>query len=236
MIRQLKMALYLSIALAVLTAGALGYYYFEASGTIKERNTTITTLQSQIDSQKTQIDTLGSQLSTAQESVTSANTQISSLNSQLSSLNNQVSSAQGILTAANTQIATLQSQLTAANNQITDLTTQNASLQSIGTLSRTTTVTSAATLSQSPTQETSIAYFTASYAGYILVTGYSSSTTGYIRVTDSFTGYPYSSTQLSFGTGNSLYIPLLPGTVIVYFGNTETTSAVTANLNVTYYY
>jgi hypothetical protein len=236
MMKQLHLALYLCIALVVLTAGAFGYYYFQTTGTLSDRNATIAALQQQNGVQKTEAEALNIQLTAAQDNITAANTQIASLNAQVSSLNNQVSSAQSSLTSASSQVTTLSDQLTEANSRITDLTNQVTSLQSVTALSRTMTVASAFTLSQSPAQETTAGYFNPTYPGYILVTGYSSSTSGYIRVTDSFTGYPYTSTQLSFGTGNYLYIPVLPGTVIVYFGNTETTSTVTASINITYYY
>jgi hypothetical protein len=116
------------------------------------------------------------------------------------------------------------------------LTTQNTNLQSIISLSQQIVLASGYAVSQTAGQETAISYFTANYAGCVVITGYSSSATGYVRAADTFTSYPYSNTPVAFGTGASLYIPVLPGTVTVYFGNTEASSAVTGSISVTYYY
>ena len=94
----------------------------------------------------------------------------------------------------------------------------------------------AVTINQSAGQLTSIVTFTAGYAGYIVVSGTSTTSLGYLLVTKSFSGYPYNDIHYSFGTGASRTIPVLPGTVTVYFGNTNLLSGATATITVIYVY
>jgi hypothetical protein len=85
-------------------------------------------------------------------------------------------------------------------------------------------------------QSSLVATFQVDYAGYIVVSGTSTALTGYIRVTDSYSGYPYDYYIYPFGTGTRLIIPVLPGTIEVYFGNTNLSGGVTATISIVYYY
>lgn len=82
----------------------------------------------------------------------------------------------------------------------------------------------------------------ANHAGYAVVTGTSTNANFYVVVTDSFAGYPLNSYQYSFGYGTTLYIPVLPGSVVVYVGApcgvlgcTLQGGSWSATLSVTYY-
>jgi hypothetical protein len=78
--------------------------------------------------------------------------------------------------------------------------------------------------------------FTADYAGYVVISGTSTTPAGYLRVVDSYSGYPYNNYTYYFGTSATVLVPILPGTVSVYFGNSGVVGSVTATLTIIYYY
>jgi hypothetical protein len=86
--------------------------------------------------------------------------------------------------------------------------------------------------------EAQVVVFHANYPGYILITGTSTTTTGYIEVQDYMTNPSggYFNPKENFGTGATLIIPVLPGTIGVYFGNNNFLNGATATITVTYYY
>jgi len=179
---------------------------------------------------------------TASANISRAESEISSLKSQLSSANSQVSSLEGQLSSANSQVSSLEGQLSSANSQVssleeavTSLQSQNSNLQNIVNLSQSL-AQDTVTLNQNFGQSSLVATFQADYAGYIVISGTSTALTGYIRVTDSFGGYPYNYYIYPFGTGTRLIIPVLPGTIEVYFGNTNLSGGVTATISVVYYF
>lgn len=233
---RLNLALILTIVLAVLISGAFGYYYYTSSKTITERNATIATMQTQVSQLSSQVSTQNSQITKLQSDLTAANASVSSLQTQLTSASTKESSTESSLAAANASISSLQSQLTTANGQVTTLQSQVTDLQNVNNLSQSTIEASSYTVSQSAGSETVVSSFTATYPGYILVTGSSTSSTGYIRVVDSYSSYYPSSTRYTFGTGTNLIIPVLPGTVYVYFGNEDASGTPTGYISATYYY
>jgi len=78
--------------------------------------------------------------------------------------------------------------------------------------------------------------FQADYAGYIVVSGTSTTNSGYISVLDTWPNYPFNGYSYEFGTGTNRTILVMPGTVRVSFGNGNTSNGATATLTVTYYY
>jgi cell division protein FtsL len=179
---------------------------------------------------------------TASADLSGAYSEISSLNIKLSSANSQVSSLQSQLASADSQVSSLQGQLSSANSQVSSLEeeiaslqSQNSNLQNIVNLSQSLSQ-QTVTLNQNFGQSSLVATFQADYAGYIVVSGTSTALTGYIRVTDSYGGYPYNNYIYPFGTGTRLVIPVLPGTIEVYFGNTNLSGGVTATINIVYYF
>ena len=193
-----------------------------SGGSQSNLQTQITQLQSQLSSANSQVSSLQSQLS-------SANSQVSSLQNDVSTYKSQASSLQSQLSSANSQVSSLQSQLSSANSQV-------SSLQNIINLSQSSTEANQVTINQSSGQSSSVATFTASYAGYVVVSGTSTTSNGYLMVTDSAGGYPYNNTNYAFGTGATRTIPVLPGTVTVYFANSNLMNGATATITVTYYY
>jgi len=90
------------------------------------------------------------------------------------------------------------------------------------------------TINQDRGTRSAIVTFTAEYAGYVVVSGTSTTSNGYIMATSSFPGYPHNDTRYGFGTGATRLIPVLPGTIVVYFGNTNLASGATATITVRY--
>ncbi|MBI4283704.1 MAG: hypothetical protein HY663_04460 [Chloroflexi bacterium] len=121
-----------------------------------------------------------------------------------------------------------------ANALATSLQNQITSLQAITNLSASTALVSLASVNATASANATVASFTASYAGYLSISGNSSSASAYIAVTDSFIGYPYNSNHYPFGTANvTLTIPVLPGTVAILFGvpSDNATAIITATYN-----
>ncbi|PVV83299.1 hypothetical protein [Dehalogenimonas alkenigignens] len=160
--------------------------------------------------------------------------QISGTGSSNTGLQSQVSSLQAQLNSANSQVSSLQNQLNSVSSQLNTANTQISGMQSLLNLSVSSVKASQSTINQGAGQATVVVSFTANYAGYVAISGTSNTTLGYVMVTDSFNGYPHNSTRYAFGTGASLLIPVLPGTVTVYFANTNLINGATATLTVTY--
>lgn len=209
------------IFLVIVVAGFI-IYYIQVSGTIKERDGQISELQGQLTLADDEILSLESDLA-------SVNNQISSLESDLTSANNQISSLESDLTSATTQNTQLESQITEMQNNINDL-------RLIAYLFKSTTVASQAFVTQPAGQSSLIVGFEAYHAGYVDISGTSNTTSGYIQVTNMFHDYPYNDYEYEFGRGNTLKIPVLPGMVRVYFGNSNATDGASATITVEYVY
>jgi hypothetical protein len=108
------------------------------------------------------------------------------------------------------------------------------SLQSTVELSLSSNEANAITVNQAAGGSSPIVTFTANNAGYIVVSGTSTSITGHITIKDSYNGYP--DANYSFGTGASKIVPVLPGSVSVFFGNSDLVYGATATISVVYYY
>ena len=205
-------AFLITLVILIIVGAGFIYYWMTASVDITKANSAISSLNVQVSSLQNQL--------------TATNSQVASLRDQLASSN---TSQQSQLTSANAQIASLKTQLTSANSQI-------ASLQGITGLSQSSKIVDSVTVNQSAGQLSTVASFPVDYAGYIVVSGTSTTPNGYIRVADSFDGYPYLSYNHPFGTGTTLRIPVLPGNVTVYFGNANAFGGSTATVTVIYNY
>ncbi|MDD4924760.1 MAG: hypothetical protein PHF74_08060 [Dehalococcoidales bacterium] len=251
-----KLFLIPGIFLLIIVSGFI-YYYFQTSAAISNNNITLSSLQSDIAAYKSQIDSLEERLSSStseaadlQARVMSLQNQFLSVNSQIiplqnenadyraqiDSLNEQLSTYGSEATELEAQVASLQSQLSSANSQVSSLQSQNSDLTSILNLSRASIKADQVIINQSPDESSLIVTFDADYAGYLVIFGTSTTTNGYIKVKDTFSGYPYNDTEYLFGTGTTMKIPVLPGTVSVYFGNSNVLYDAAATITVTYYY
>jgi septal ring factor EnvC (AmiA/AmiB activator) len=199
---------------------------------------------------------LRDQLSEVQDDLTTAQDNLSQSNADLAAaqqnLNNvlddrdlilkqleeteaDLTSAQDQLESVDSLITSLQSQVTTLESQVTPLQSQIDQLQEIIDLSLYSTEADAVTVHQISGASSNIVSFIADYAGYIVVSGTSTTVDGYIYLTASFEGYPYNYYKLYFSTGTTLRIPVLPGTINVYLSNTNPVG-LTATITVTYYY
>ena len=185
---------------------------------------------------------LNSQLAASQANLASVQGQVSSLQNQLATTSTQIPSLQTQLSTANAQVTALQSQLSTANSQVTALQSQvnslTAQLAAIGsntsTSNTSTQIMGSTSIGAAPGARSAIASFTASATGYISITGYSSTANSYIMTTNSSYG---NSANYTLNTASSTFsIPVQPGTVTVYFGNSDTVNTATAYItNVVYY-
>jgi uncharacterized protein YlxW (UPF0749 family) len=238
-------AFLLTVVFGVVVAGVFIYYYIQTTNIISQRNLTITTQQVESVSLNSQITSLENGLTTASSTIASLQGQLSSTQSQLTSANAQILSLGNDLSAGKSQIANLQSQVSSYQNQVFSYQTQIATLQSqqsqnnelqnIVNLAAYAAEASSVPVSQAAGQMSQVTSFTANYAGYIVVSGSSSSGSGYVRVTDTYSSYPYNSYNYPFSTSGSVFVPVLPGTITVYYGNNDA-AAVTATISVMYYY
>ncbi len=149
------------------------------------------------------------------------------LSLQVRRLEVQVSNGGSDVSGLQNEVISLRSNLEGAQAQL-------SSLEKIVSLSLSSTPANSVTINQSAGQSTQVTSFTAQYAGYIVVSGTTTTTKGFIRVSGTFAGYP-GYTQ-DFASGATLVIPVLPGTVTVHFGNNNALNGASATISVKYYY
>lgn len=216
----------------------------------------VSSLQSIVAADNAKIASDQSQAASLQTSISADTAKIANLTSMLASSAAQVSALQNAattemasITSLNAQVSTLQSQANALQSQVGTLQSQIAALQSqvgtlqsIAVLSSSTVELSKSQVSESAGSLKQISQFTANYAGYLLVTGNATTQNGYIAVD---TVYP---NQLQSQAGQSVnfmwgangnyvtIIPVLPGTVVAYLGNYDTSGTDKATVTLTYYY
>lgn len=88
---------------------------------------------------------------------------------------------------------------------------------------------------QGAMQTSPVVSFYARYAGYVIINGTSTTSSGYIQLFDSYPGYP-AIPNPTFGSGTaSVLIPVLPGNVSIYFGNSNFFNGAGATISVYYY-
>ena len=192
-------------------------------------------------------------VATLQEGLTTANNQIDALSSQIGSVLSQLSGLQAEVIADDSNIATLQSQLSSINTQLASLGETTASLgntlTSLGNtvdslVSQVNRLTSTATnpvilfssqaISQAFGAQTLLYTSTPTYNGHFRISGTSSSTTGYIRVTNNSTA---TYTDYPFGTGTTVTAAVTAGySYSIIFGNSDASGTITALLSATYNY
>ncbi len=161
--------------------------------------------------------------------VASLKSEITSNKAEISTLKSQVSTLQGQLSSANSQITSLKTDLDAAKKEL-------SKLQEITSLKAYTNYMESSTINQGAGQTSVIAKFKAQYAGFVTVTGTSTTHSGYVKLANLYAGYPFNNTEYAFGTGGTVLIPVLPGDVEVVFGNKDIVVGATATLTVVYYY
>jgi hypothetical protein len=154
---------------------------------------------------------------------------LSALSGSLSQMSQSYSSLQSSASSYESQLSSLSSAVSSASASV-------SSLLGLLNLSSSAVEGSNLTVSEGAGQVMPVLTFVASYPGYIVVSGSSSTTNGYIQVSDTYPGYPTVS-NVPFGRrSTSVLIPVLPGTVTVSFGNTNLINSASAIISVTYFY
>jgi len=163
--------------------------------------------------------------------------QYQALNASYWNLLPQYSLLQSQYQALNASYTNLLSSYASLQSQYSSLQSSYNSLQSIANLQQATTVVDAQTVSQGAGGYYSWSFST-SYAGYVTVTVSSSTTSNtWIEITGtSSNGITYDSGQISVGYGETVYYPVLPGTVQVYVGNSNLVNGATETVTITYTY
>jgi len=117
--------------------------------------------------------------------------ELSSCRNQLQSCESQLSSVQSQLQSAEDQVSSLQTQLSSYQSQVSSLQSELSEYQRYGKLQESSLKVQDKTINQDHGTKLGIVQFTADYAGYVLVSGTSTTSNGYIMVTCSFGSYPY---------------------------------------------
>jgi uncharacterized coiled-coil protein SlyX len=165
---------------------------------------------------------------------------ISGLNSQVSQLQTwlqeNITHYESQITSLRNQIADKDNTIASLNSQINQLQSQVDEFRAIVNLEKSETWVSQQTVSQ-PAGGYYSWKFSASYAGYIVVTVHSSTTSNtYVRVIWSSYGVIYDKT-VNVGVGGAAAFPVLPcSRVEIRVGNTNLLSGATQTVSITYRY
>lgn len=169
------------------------------------------------------------QPTTLQAQINDKNKEISNLQSQIASLtaqfNSNATSYENQIQSLNTQLTNLTSELNSANTQLTaasNIMTMNASETLVNAASKTF------------SNFTDVFTNSMPYPGYVVVQATSNSTNTYAQVTYSAYGVNYNQ-NVTIGKSGTAAFPVLPATVDIRVGTTDTT-AVNATVTVTYHY
>jgi hypothetical protein len=210
---------------ALAAAGGLVYYFFQYNA--------VSAIVAEKDAQLTAVN---NQIATLNNRVTGLTADLVTLNATIAPVKSQLALTLDQLKTANAYIDTVQQKIASATAEAAALKTDNERLQSIVRLNESSIKTTALTIHQKAATVSEVVSFNAEYAGYIVVSGTSSAPTGYILVTDDNPNFPFSTYKYYFSSGSVFSVPVLPGTIGVFFGNSEKENEYNATLTVTYYY
>lgn len=211
---------------------------------LSSANSLLATMQSQLAFANAQVSSLQRDIAGYQSQLASANAQVSSLQKDITGDQSRIASLQGDINSYKSQIASLQDQLAsgqaadvaALRAQVATLQAQNQDLTAIVNLTRVATKADFVGINQLAGHQYTVASFTADYAGYITIGGQTSSPDIYITVTDSYPGYPYNDYRYPFTSGTTLTVPVLPGSITVFYNNANPNALSTGLIGVRYYY
>ena len=189
----------------------------------------ISTLSSQLASNMSEISNLDSQVFSLQSQISADQSSISQLQSQTSSDASQIQNLEN-------QVASDQNQISADASRISSLESQMSNLQSITSLTMYSTWASGETFTQPAGYYTYLSEST-QYAGYIVVSVQSSTTsTTYAMVQWNADGVSYSQ-QITVGYSGTVVFPVLPASsVTVGVGNSNYFDSATEIVTLTYWY
>ena len=219
---------FLSVAIfAILITLILIVYYFQYSNNISQRNAMVASLQSELTSAKTQIMNIQSELASEQNKIKDAQRALSeAINDNVSA--NKLSMGKSLL------INSLQEKLIIADSQLS----QMQDVADIIGLKKSKIIILDKTVNK-PQSDSSVKVctFYADYAGYLKITGTTTSSDQTVYVSQNAAAGWVDSSEHYFSKQDNL-IPVLPGQVSVYLreASYRPNSTFTATVTVKYVY
>jgi hypothetical protein len=165
--------------------------------------------------------------------VNSLQVQITEKNSTISSLNSTISSLNSTISSLNQQISALQNNLN--QNNVTALNQQISLLTSFLLLNESEYLVDNQAGSLDAGANATVFADALFYAGYVSVAVQSDSSTTYVELAYYSFGVNYDN-NVTVGTSGTAVFPVLPTTVEISVGNTETVDSVNVTVTATYYY
>ena len=145
------------------------------------------------------------------------------------------SSASATISKKDKTIAALQNKIDPAKEQLAAMQAKIKEAGDILNLSLSTTEAKEVTINQYGGQSTNVVTFNAKYAGYVVITGQSTSNNGLINVTNKTDDQTFIVPN-TFYSDTAQIVPVLPGTVAVEFTNVNILNGATTTLTVVYHY
>jgi len=167
-------------------------------------------------------------------STSALESQLAEKDSTISSLNSSVAALQNLVSRYVRYFNESYSNASDYDSEIASLNAQIAVLNNYLNLNASDYMLNSQAVSQEANNYTSFSFDTP-IAGYVIVNVQSSSSTAYVEVLYSAFGVNYDDSQ-NVGTSGTAAFPLLPGTIEIRIGNTDTSGTVTGTVTATYYY
>ncbi len=235
-----------SVVVIVILAGAFGYFYVTATGTINSLNSSITSQQGVMSAQSQSINGLQSTVSSQSSSISVLQANVTAyeqlkimLRQIISQDTAKIASLNATVAADAAQITSLNQQITTANDAISTL-TQTVNLQ----LSQVLLSSQSVTIYSSYSTGYSFYSFSPANAGYVLLKVSGASVNWFPECDynpnhSNPAGDDYAS-LLFFNPGSTdltyVIIPVVPGTANTFYLWSPTTSSGVATVSMTYYY
>jgi hypothetical protein len=133
------------------------------------------------------------------------------------------------------EISSLQNKIAPAQEQFTALQTRMTEARDILNLSLSSVEAKEVSINQPGGQSSQVVSFQAKYAGYVVISGKSTSSNGLVNVTNQTADQKFTN-PYTFYSDNEQTVPVLPGTVTVDFTNVNILNGATTTLTVVYHY
>ena len=173
--------------------------------------------QSKVSSLQKQLDDFGVKYSSLQDQILLGNKKLTDLQNKLDDANTQMADLQKTIFADKAQINSLQNQVAALTGQL-----QIYQNYQYANSANTVQLVNNLVVTQSPSQQSSVLSFTAGKGGNLYVTGFSTSTTAFLKMTNS--SYNTAGTYTFGTTDSTITIPIQPGSISVSVGNSDVQS------------
>lgn len=197
-----------------------------------EQDTNITLLQNELTQANNDINTLQNQVNSYISTLSRLQTEVSDDTASISSIEIQLSAIHSYLSSLSNTTTALQSKLASVENTVSSL--SNTVKNLVPSATNPVVLFASQNISQAAGIQTLVYTYTPVKSGYISISGYSNSSTVYIKMvnntTTAFQNY-------SFGTGTTFSYPVVAGySYSIILGNTAPSGTVTCVLTAVYYY